>query len=73
MEIILVVRLGEKHATSIKREEARDAAKHSTIHRTAPQQKLSASKVNSEKTEKCCFKGIIISFVKSLNFLKTIG
>lgn len=32
-----------------------------------------ASEVNSEKTEKRCFKGIIISFVKSLNFLKTIG
>lgn len=31
-----------------------------------------ASKVSSEKTEKYCFKGII-PFVKSLNFLKTIG
>ena len=42
--IPVVTGWGRKDATSIKREEARDAAKCSTIHRTAPQQKLSALK-----------------------------
>ena len=50
---------GERGATSICGVEARDAAKHPTMHRPAPTQIIICSKnVNSAAVEKLCSKGL---------------